>query len=64
MTNRMLAFTLASLALIAIPGQDMIFIVTRTATQRLRAGLASALGVEAGTLTLDDLLNALGIPEL
>jgi threonine/homoserine/homoserine lactone efflux protein len=50
MTGRMLAFVLASLALIAIPGPNMIYIVTRTATQGLRAGLASALGVEAGTL--------------
>jgi threonine/homoserine/homoserine lactone efflux protein len=50
MTGRMLAFAIASLALIAIPGPNMIFIVTRTAAQGLRAGLASALGVEAGTL--------------
>lgn len=50
MTSRTLAFALASLLLIAIPGPNMIFIVTRTAAQGLRAGLASALGVEAGTL--------------
>jgi threonine/homoserine/homoserine lactone efflux protein len=49
-TSRMVAFVLATLALIAIPGPNMIFIVTRTAAQGLRAGLASALGVEAGTL--------------
>jgi threonine/homoserine/homoserine lactone efflux protein len=50
MTSRMLAFVLASLTLIVIPGPNMVFIVTRTAAQGLRAGLASALGVEAGTL--------------
>jgi threonine/homoserine/homoserine lactone efflux protein len=50
MTSRVLAFALSSLALIAIPGPNMIFIVTRTTAQGLRAGLASALGVEAGTL--------------
>lgn len=50
MTTRMLAFVIASLALIVIPGPNMIFIVTRTATQGLRAGLASAFGVEVGTL--------------
>jgi len=50
MTSRMIAFTLASLTLIVIPGPNMIFIVTRTAAQGLRAGFASALGVEAGTL--------------
>lgn len=50
MTGRMLAFALASLTLIAIPGPNMIYIVTRTAAQGLRAGITSALGVEAGTL--------------
>ena len=50
MTGRMLAFMLASLTLIAIPGPNMIFIVTRSAAQGLRAGLASAFGVETGTL--------------
>lgn len=50
MTLRLLAFALASLALIATPGPNMIYIVTRTAAQGLRAGIASALGVEAGTL--------------
>jgi threonine/homoserine/homoserine lactone efflux protein len=50
MTGRMFAFALASLMLIAIPGPNMIYIVTRMAAQGLRAGIASALGVEAGTL--------------
>jgi threonine/homoserine/homoserine lactone efflux protein len=63
MTSRMLAFTLASLALIAIPGPNMIFIVTRTATQGLRAGFCSALGVEAGTL-LHVAAAALGVAAL
>lgn len=63
MTSRMLAFTLASLALIVIPGPNMIFIVTRTAAQGLRAGLASALGVEAGTL-LHAAAAALGVAAL
>jgi threonine/homoserine/homoserine lactone efflux protein len=63
MTSRMLAFTLASLALIVIPGPNMIFIVTRTAAQGLRAGLASALGVEAGTL-LHVAAAALGVAAL
>ena len=50
MTGRMLAFMLASLTLIAIPGPNMIFIVTRSVANGLRAGLASAFGVETGTL--------------
>jgi threonine/homoserine/homoserine lactone efflux protein len=63
MTSRMLAFTLASLVLIAIPGPNMIFIVTRTAAQELRAGFCSALGVEAGTL-LHVAAAALGVAAL
>ncbi|GAA4457746.1 LysE family translocator [Phytohabitans houttuyneae] len=63
MTSRMIAFTLASLTLIAIPGPNMIFIVTRTAAQGLRAGLASALGVEAGTL-LHIALAGIGVAAL
>jgi threonine/homoserine/homoserine lactone efflux protein len=63
MTSRMIAFTLASLTLIAIPGPNMIFIVTRTAAQDLRAGLASALGVEAGTL-LHIALAGIGVAAL
>jgi threonine/homoserine/homoserine lactone efflux protein len=43
-------FVLASLALIAVPGPNMIYILTRAATQGRRAGLVSAAGVETGTL--------------
>jgi hypothetical protein len=63
MTRRMLAFAFASLALIAIPGPNMMIIVTRTAAQGLRAGLCSALGVEAGTL-LHVAAAALGVAAL
>ncbi|WP_433381619.1 LysE family translocator [Actinoplanes sp. CA-142083] len=58
MTGRMLAFMLASLTLIAIPGPNMIFIVTRSATHGLRAGIASAFGVETGTLLQLTLVGA------
>lgn len=58
MTARMLAFTLASLTLIAIPGPNMIFIVTRSAAHGLRAGVASAFGVETGTLLQLTLVTA------
>lgn len=58
MTGRMLAFMLASLTLIAIPGPNMIFIVTRSAAHGLRAGLASAFGVETGTLLQLTLVGA------
>jgi threonine/homoserine/homoserine lactone efflux protein len=48
--NTLLAFAAASIALIAIPGPNGIYIMTRSAAQGYRAGLVSALGVEAGTL--------------
>ena len=58
MTGRMLTFMLASLTLIAIPGPNMIFIVTRSAAHGLRAGVASAFGVETGTLLQLTLVGA------
>jgi threonine/homoserine/homoserine lactone efflux protein len=45
-----LVFALASLALILAPGPNLVYIVTRSMSQGRRAGLASAVGVEAGTL--------------
>ncbi len=46
----LLAFTAAALVLIAVPGPNHIYIVTRGIDQGRRAALASALGVETGTL--------------
>lgn len=43
-------FSVAVLALLAIPGPNHIYIATRSATQGRSAGIASALGVETGTL--------------
>ncbi|MEU9047755.1 MULTISPECIES: LysE family translocator [unclassified Kitasatospora] len=43
-------FLLASLALVAVPGPNLIYIVTRSVQDGRRAGLVSALGVETGTL--------------
>lgn len=45
-----LAFAAASFALIVIPGPNVAYIATRTVSQGRRAGIASALGVEAGAL--------------
>jgi threonine/homoserine/homoserine lactone efflux protein len=45
-----LVFALASLALIVAPGPNLLYIVTRSVSQGRRAGLVSAVGVEAGTL--------------
>ena len=43
-------FAFAALALIAIPGPNMAYIAVRSLAEGRRAGLASALGVQAGTL--------------
>ncbi|MFD0692052.1 LysE family translocator [Actinomadura fibrosa] len=49
MTNPLL-FLLASLTLVAIPGPNHLYITTRSIGEGRRAGIASALGVETGTL--------------
>jgi len=46
----LLVFLAAALVLIAIPGPNLLYIATRSAAEGRRAGLASALGVECGTL--------------
>jgi threonine/homoserine/homoserine lactone efflux protein len=47
---RLAAFALASVTLIAVPGPNLVYILTRSASQGIRAGLVSAAGVETGTL--------------
>src|SRR5262245_53869762 len=48
--TRLAAFCTAALALVLIPGPNLIYLVTRSVAQGRRAGLISALGVETGTL--------------
>src|SRR3954452_1779277 len=43
-------FALAALALIAIPGPNMVYVATRSMSEGRRSGLASALGLETGTI--------------
>lgn len=45
----LLVFALAASVLVAIPGPNHIYIVTRSIAQGRRVGLASAFGVETGT---------------
>ena len=45
-----LVFALSALALVLMPGPNVIYIVMRGVDQGRRAGLASALGVETATL--------------
>ena len=47
--STLLLFAVASLALLAVPGPAVIYLVTRSATQGRAAGLVSVLGVETGT---------------
>jgi threonine/homoserine/homoserine lactone efflux protein len=49
--STLLLFVAVSLALLAIPGPAVIYVVTRSIEQGRRAGLISMLGVELGTLT-------------
>ncbi|WP_131739275.1 LysE family translocator [Actinomadura roseirufa] len=49
MTNPLL-FLLATLTLVAIPGPNHLYITTRAVGEGRRAGIASAFGVETGTL--------------
>ncbi|MEP7070093.1 MAG: LysE family translocator, partial [Usitatibacter sp.] len=53
-------YVVASLALIATPGQDMIYVITRSLAQGRFAGLCSALGVCLGIL-VHTALAALGV---
>ena len=52
-------YVLASLALIATPGQDMVYVITRALAQGRSAGLYSAIGVCLGIL-VHTALAALG----
>jgi threonine/homoserine/homoserine lactone efflux protein len=47
--STLLLFAAASLALLAVPGPAVIYLVTRSVTQGRAAGLVSVLGVETGT---------------
>lgn len=43
-------FATAALALVVIPGPNVVYITTRSVAEGRRAGVVSALGVETGTL--------------
>ena len=53
-------YILASLALIATPGQDMLYVITRSLAQGRLAGVCSAVGVCLGIL-VHTALAALGV---
>lgn len=59
----LLLFALASFALCATPGPDMLLIAARSAAQGRMAGLTTYLGVSAGSF-LHALMLALGLSQL
>ena len=56
-------YVAASLALIATPGQDMLYVIARSVAQGRAAGLCSALGVSLGIL-VHTALAAFGVAAL
>jgi len=56
-------FLAAALALLLVPGPAVLYIVTRSAAQGRRAGLASVMGVEAGSL-IHSMAAAFGLSAL
>ncbi len=48
--NNFLLFAFASLMLNITPGNDMLYVASRSTGQGVRAGLVSALGISAGCL--------------
>ncbi|NKB77968.1 MAG: LysE family translocator [Gammaproteobacteria bacterium] len=55
-----ITFSLISLALIIIPGQDLILVMSRSVAQGSKAGVVTALGVSVGLLG-HTILAALGL---
>jgi threonine/homoserine/homoserine lactone efflux protein len=53
-------FAVSTLALLAVPGPSVVYVVTRTLEQGRRAGLVSVLGLETGAL-VHVALSAVGV---
>ena len=49
-SSTLAAFALAALALVALPGPNIAYLLTRSIADGRRAGIVSALGIETGTL--------------
>jgi threonine/homoserine/homoserine lactone efflux protein len=61
--SQFLAFCAASLVLVAVPGPAIVYLVTRALADGRRGGLASVVGIEAGT-SLHVAAAALGLSAL
>ena len=62
-STTLVAFALASFAVIVVPGPNLVYIVTRGLAQGTRAALASAAGVETATLVYVT-ATAVGVAEV
>lgn len=62
-TATLVAFAAAALALVVIPGPNLIYIITRGIQQGPRAAFVSSLGVQAG-MVVHTVLAALGLSAL
>lgn len=62
-TATLIAFAAAALALVVIPGPNLIYIITRGIQQGRRAALVSSLGVQAG-MVVHIVLAAVGLSAL
>jgi len=62
-TTTLLLFVASTLALLAVPGPSVVYVVTRTLEQGRGAGLVSMLGLETGALA-HVALSALGVTAL
>lgn len=62
-TSTLALFLLASIALVATPGPDMLLIAARSATQGRMAGFVTHLGVSAGSM-MHALALAFGLSQL
>src|SRR3954470_10133708 len=60
MGAQLIAFAIAAVVLIATPGPNFLYVLTRAATQGRRAGLVAACGLGAGVL-IHTTLAALGV---
>jgi threonine/homoserine/homoserine lactone efflux protein len=61
--STLVAFAAAAFVLVAIPGPNMVYLLARTLTGGRRAGLASVLGIESGTL-VHTVVAAVGLSAL
>lgn len=61
--SQIILFAVASLALIAAPGPDMIYVLTRGVSEGKRVGLFSAMGITVGIL-VHTLFAAVGLAAL